>query len=485
MTSLDYLLVGGRVIDPESGLDTVANVGVANGAVAYIGSEQPPSTRSRHVEGLVVAPGFIDLHSHVQSTTGQRVQALDGVTTALELEAGAAQVRELTKLHAAEGRPINFGFSASWHVLRSVILAGETLRPEPGLQREFNTARGRMTPVQVSSLMNLLERELADGALGIGVPLGYIPETGSTEYLRIAEMAAEWNLPVFTHARYISELEPRDSVEAALEIIGVAAASGARMHYCHLNSTSLRRLPTITKAIQRARQEGIDVTTEAYPYGSGSTHLSAYFLDPELLPRLGIEPTAIRVLATGERISSLDRLQQLRDSDPSGMCVVDYFREEDESDVSLLVHALTFDDTAIASDAVPLEDSEGQLVESQWPLAADVRTHPRTAGTFSKVLRWVVRERRLLTLQEAIRRMTIIPARVLSGVPAMAKKGRVQVGSDADIVVFNPDTVGDRATYDQLLTSVGFKHVMVNGQLVVDDYELLPDINPGHPVLRL
>lgn len=484
MTSLDILLVGGRVIDPDSGLDAMANVGVANGAVAYIGPDQPPSTLSRHVGGHVVAPGFIDLHSHVQSPTGQRVQALDGVTTALELEAGAARIGELTRLHSAEGRPINFGFSAAWHVLRSVILAGETLQPEPGLQREFNSARGRMTPVQVSSLMNLLEHELADGALGIGVPLGYIPETGSSEYLRIAEMAAAWNLPVFTHARYISQLEPRDSVEAALEIIGVAAASGARMHYCHLNSTSLRRVSTITTAIQRARQQGVDVTTEAYPYGSGSTQLSAFFLDPELLDRLGIEPTAIRVLATGERINSLDRLQQLRESDPSGLCVVDYFREEDESDVSLLVHALTFDDTAIASDAVPLEDSAGQPVENQWPLTADVRTHPRTAGTFSKVLRWIVRERRLLTLQEAIRRMTIIPARVLSGVPAMARKGRIQVGTDADIVAFDPDTVGDRATYDQLETSVGFKIVMVNGQLIVDDYVLNPEMNPGRPVLR-
>ena len=119
-----------------------------------------------------------------------------------------------------------------------------------------------------------------------------------------------------------------------------------------------------------------------------------------------------------------------------------------------------------------------------WPIAADVLTHPRTAGTFSRVLRWYVRELRVLDLAEAIRRCTLVPAEILRGIaPGMARKGRIQVGADADLVAFDPETVSDRATYDSpTRTSQGMRHVLVAGTLVVIDGVLDTHARPGLPV---
>jgi N-acyl-D-aspartate/D-glutamate deacylase len=482
------VLRGGRVIDPESGRDEIADVAVAGGRVVAIGDALPPAPVELDAVGQVVTAGFIDLHSHVNGIAGHRLQALDGVTTALELEAGVTPVDAAYLQAVQEGRPVNFGFATSWALARMEAVADVTLDGSLGTFLA-NISRPQWqqaaTPAQVAGIIQRLSADLADGALGIGVLIGYAPGATPAEYLRVAALAADAGVPTYTHARDLVEMVPGTLIDGAEEIVRAAGETGARMHYCHVNSTSQRHVDRVLGLVGRAQQEGALVSTEAYPYGSGMTGIGAAFLAPERLAERGLTPQSLTFAPTGEQVASADRLRELRATDPGGLVFIRLLDEDDPDDLGLLLRALTFPGSIVASDAMPLTWPQGSRPDQlAWPIEAGARTHPRTSGTFCRALRMLAGPDGPLGLTETLRRCSLLPARLLEGhVPAMRYKGRLAEGCDADIVAFDPAHVTEQSTYAATTRpSSGMRHVLVHGTPVVSGGELVTGALPGRPV---
>ena len=479
----DVALVGGRVIDPDTGLDAVRTVAFTGGEITHVTEGSVVARRTVDVTGLVVAPGFIDLHSHAQSLVGARLQALDGVTTALDLEAGRWPVGPAIAAAREQGRPINFGFSAGWAHARATLAAdGAEIGPDvvlpwaPGWDEPWSDR-------QVGRLLDMLAAELAAGAVGVGMLLGYAPGVTRAEYLQVARLAVEHRVGTFTHARFLSGAEPGSSLEGVLEVIAASAATGAPMHLCHLNSTASHQSAEVARAVTTAAAQGLPVTGEAYPYGAGATEIGAAFLAPENLPRLGLDHSAVRLLHEGRAVHDLAEYQELRSHHPATDVIVTFLDEADPADRTALLETLLLPGAAIASDSfTPYVDGRA-VTDDSWPAPAGAVTHPRSAGCFAKVFRWLVRDLGMLTVPEAVRRCTLVPAEVLARSASSARrKGRLQVGCDADVVVFDPATFGDVATYERLEPSRGMVHVYVDGVPVVCDGQLVLDARPGRPV---
>jgi hypothetical protein len=280
------------------------------------------------------------------------------------------------------------------------------------------------------------------------------------------------------------EADPTTPVDGSREVVMAAAETGAAMHHCHVNSTSRRHIDRVLGTLADATAAGSRVTVEAYPYGAGSTSVGAFFLAPERLPAAGLEPSSIVMLGTGERIEDAARLREIRELDPGATCIVEFLDERDEADRERLRRALAFPGTIVASDAMPLEWSDRRKDTRAWPLPPGASTHPRTAGTFARSLRLMVREYAAWDWPEAFRRCSYLPARVLDEVaPAMRAKGILTSGADADLVVLDPDAVTDNATpTDPVRPSTGVRHLLVGGTFVIRDGELDSDAYPGRPV---
>ena len=482
------ILRGGRVVDPRSGTEQVADVAVDHGVVAAIGPSLPSEGATVvDVTGHVVGPGFVDLHSHVHSIAGQRLQALDGVTATLDLEAGLMPIETAYARAAADGRLLHYGFSASWGDARAAAHLGITpaadlnaslvMLGDPDWQRTSS-------PSERATWLRLLESELEAGALGIGVLMGYAPRTDPAEFLEVAALAARTGTATFTHVREIVEADPTTPIDGSLEITRAAAETGAAMHHCHVNSTSRRHVERVLGLLETSRSNGSRVTVEAYPYGAGSTAIGAFFLAPERLGAWGLRPSSISMVTTGERIASVARLAELRATDPGAVCVVSFLDEDDPQDAALLQRALAFPDSIVASDAMHVEWPDGSTDSRQWPLPPGGQTHPRTAGTFARSLRRMVVETGAWSWAEAFRRCSYLPAQVVAGFAASARgKGWLDVGADADLVVIDPATISDSATYvDPTRPSVGVRHLLVDGTFVVRDGALDVDAFPGRPI---
>lgn len=436
----DVVLTGGRVIDPASGLDAVRNVGIQDGAIAAVSEEELQGATELDVAGLVVAPGFIDLHRHGDEPANYRAQIYDGVTSSLELEIGVENVAEWYA--EREGvTAVNFGAAASHPYSRNVIMFGKNT----GLAAN-ETSHEPASAEQIATVVERIEKGLEEGAVGVGFGIVYTPGITAEELNAAFAAAAAAGAAAYVHIR----ADPGDFSNLD-EVFAAAEATGSSLHIVHVNSSGGDRALQYLERIQAARDRGLDVTTECYPYNRGSTAIDSHQYDawetytPERL-------SGFTWVETGE---SLNR-ETFAKYRAQGGTIISPATYSLETVKALVAHPMTM----IASDGMWLTNG---------------KAHPRTFGTFARVLGRYVREEKALTLNEALAKMTIQPAqRLEKRAPMMARKGRLEVGADADIVVFDPATVIDEATYeDPARYSKGFRHVFVNGVPTLRDGEFV------------
>ena len=443
-SSYDLVVANGRVMDPESGLDAVRHVGITGARIAAVSETPLAGTRVIDAANHVVAPGFIDLHEHGQQEESYRMMVRDGVTAALELEVGNEDIAKWYADHEP-GQIVNYGVSVG-HIRARMKVLGD---PGTELLPAGVGGSGKATEAQMAEMETILRKGLAEGAVAVGFGSAYTPGASMDEIQRMFKVAAEGNASAHIHMR--------NGVPGLDSTIAAAKAAGAKLHIVHVNSSGDTNLVAFLARIQAAREAGQDVTTEAYPYGAGMTEIqSALFDDWKTWPdsRFGLH----QLVSTGERLTR----KTFEEHRAKGGTVIIHGRSEEQTRMAI-VSPLTM----IASDGF-IENGRG---------------HPRTSGSYAKVLGKYVRDEKALTLMDALRKMTIDPARRLEArVPSMATKGRIKVGADADLTIFDPATVIDKSTYeDATIPSAGIPFVIVGGQVVVDSGQVT-SARPGRAI---
>ena len=483
VSAADYALVinNGRVIDPETGLDAVRHLGIRAGTIVRVAPEPLQGTREIDAKGLVVAPGFIDLHTHSPTRLGQYYQAFDGVTTALELEAGFHPVGSYGDNISATPL-INYGASAGHAMARVQQMNGIVISPTGaapeliGLKgwitaltyffTDADTAlskslRGRASRAELDTLRESLERNLDEGALGIGLPLDYFSDAiGPAEMAMLFEVAGRRGAPLFIHIR-----RGIDGDDTGLkEVIALAAKYRAPIHICHITHSAVSGLDAFLALIEQARRSGVDITTEVLPYNAGSAAISSAVFARNWQEVFNITYQDVQWAATGERLTR-ESFETYRKQEPDGPVIHHYLKEE------WTRQAVAEPDVIIVSDLLPM-------------LTRDKKVAPHN-GAFSKIIGRYVRDEALLGLATALRKMTLLPARRLENyAPAFKRKGRIQEGMDADITIFDLNTILDKATYESpYQEAAGIEYVIVNGVPIIDRGAMTPDTYPGKRIL--
>jgi N-acyl-D-aspartate/D-glutamate deacylase len=447
----DVVIVNGRVMDPESGLDAVRNVGVRAGKVTAISTAAMQGRRTIDAKGLVVAPGFIDLHEHGQAPKNYEFQAHDGVTTSLELEAGTADVASWYA--EREGKSlINFGVSIGHIPTRMKVM-----KDPGGFLPTGDAAHRAATDAELAQIDQRIEAGLKQGALAVGMGINYTAAATRAEVLNVFRVAAKYGAPVHVHLRYAGDKPPETGRAALDEVLTASSETKAPLHVVHVTSMGLRDTPELLAMIRAAKARGTDVTTECYPYVAGSTGLESALFDPGWQERMRISYGDLQWVKTGERLTA-ETFERYRKE--GGEVVIFMIPEP------VVRLAIADPIVMIGSDGMPTTGAS---------------VHPRGQGTFSRVLGKYVREEKVLDLVTALRKMTLMPAqRLEQRAPAFKSKGRVKVGADADLTIFDANRVIDSATFEKPLQySQGIQYVLVNGVPVVSGGNLVTGVLPG------
>ena len=451
--TFDTAINNGRVIDPASGLDATRSLGITNGVITTISPAPLRAKKIIDAKGLVVSPGFIDLHCHGQNDENYKYKARDGVTTALELEIGVSPMKKW--IDDRRGKAVvHYGASVG-HVPARMAATNDT---SDWLPAGPAATRAATDPEQIKTL-ELLRQGLSEGGVGIGMGIAYTPFASRAEILDVFKVAAKAKVPIFVHMRGAGRKDP-GVVESLQEMISDAAIAGASVHIVHLNSSSGRAFELGLSIVRGAKARGIDISYEAYPYIAGMTRLESAIFNPGFRDQLEMDYNDIMHTETGGRLTE-ETFKKYR---KEGATVVTFTMRDQDID-----QAMAAPDVIVASDGW-LDKGKG---------------HPRAAGTYARVLAHYVRERKVLTLNDAIRKMSYLPAaRLEKFVPEMRRRGRINVGAFADIAIFDPNRVQDKSTYQNPAQySEGITHVLVNGTLVVENEKLVEGVYPGQPVL--
>ena len=453
MAVFDIVLLNGRIMDPESGTDRIANVGITNGTIQVITAEPLEGTDLIDATSLVVAPGAIDMHSHGQDDENYQIQAKDGVTTALELEIGVLDINQWYAERKGKAL-VNFGASIGHIPVRMEVMndPGDMLPVGDGAYREASED-------QINEMKELMHKGLRSGALAMGFGLAYTPVATRWETLEMFRVAGHYGASCHVHMRGKGHKEPLNSIEGLSELVAASVTSGAPLHLVHINSSGMRAVPNLLQMIEEARSNGLDVTTECYPYAASMTGIESALFAEGWRDKYGIDYGDLEWASTGERLT------------------VSTFAEYREIGGMVICHSIPQDivDEAVASPLTAIA-TDGFLRGGKG--------HPRTAGSYTRLLGHYVRSSRALSLMEAIRKLALMPAQRLESLaPVFKTKGRINIGADADLMLFDQEIVLDCATYQEpTLPPEGMIHVLVNGVPVVKNGALQKGISPGRGI---
>jgi N-acyl-D-aspartate/D-glutamate deacylase len=461
----DIVLIGGRVIDPETKLDAIKNVGILNNRIAQISSEPLKGKETINISGLVVAPGFIDMHVHGRSNVEQEYQLHDGVTTALELEWGIEHLGKWYEYRNGKAL-INYGASVCWPYERFKAidkykdavtrLSQQSAKGESSVEMLMTSvlpaAAEQITDEEITKTLQNIQSVLEEGGIGIGVPIGYLPNSNPKEMYKVFQFAGEINALVYTHVR-------EGDIVSIQEVISDAVLTNAPLHIVHVNSMALGNIQLAIDMVDAAQKRGFDITTELYPYTAGSTAIQSAIFNDGWQEKKGISYQDLQWVATGERLTK-ETFEAYRKT--GGIVILHVMKP------AWIKTGIAAPGVMIASDGMPYAKL----------------AHPRTAGTFSRVLGKYVREEKVIDLNTAIEKMTLLPAKRLEGIsPMMRFKGRIQIGADADITIFNPNTIIDKATFEKGLEfSAGIEYVLVNGSFILKNGKTVSNVFPGQAV---
>lgn len=426
----DQVIRGGRVIDPESGFDAIADVGIDGGTVTNI-SATPLQTAGEAIDatGMVVSPGFIDILSYEPNGYGEWFKIADGVTTNLGLHGIDASASDFFAKMERLDPPVHYGGASdnAW------------VRPNVAELDPYDVTDSS----QIERIVDAAETDVRNGACAIHMQPEYTPGATADEVIAHARLAASVDVPLCMHIRYSEDIAPGTQAEAIDEVVRAARETGAHVHVEHINSTGgTNRMLEALATLEAARDEGLRITACVYPYTFWATYLKSSRYDG-WQEKFGITYGDLQVAGTAGRLTEATY--------------------QAAYDANLLT----------AAYAMPQEDIDAALRTPWVMLGSDAilqpphNNHPRSTGCFSRVLGPYVRDRNILSLPDALAKMTILPAQLLASTPAMTKKGRVQIGSDADLCVFDPATITDRSTIENpAIASLGVSWVLVDGTIV-------------------
>ena len=435
-----------------------------------------------------MAPGFIDTHNHnVTSAFGQKLALRDGITTPLELEGGVMPVDEWYA--AWEGKSqTNYGATSGMMGARETILNPKfksvtfgasiaDMEQPKATNASMNWSTKVATDAEIKEILSLMEEGIKQGSLGIGLTTGYMVD-GITqrETFEVQKLAGKYGLLTGLHGRFSGQNQSASGMLGTDEQLGAQAAGGGGLIVQHMTAQCLGLTIYCQEMIDRAYANGVQVISEIYPYTYGATIVGADYLHPDNYQNnMGHTYSDIVEIATMTPLTK-ERYEELVKSAPLTSVTFENAKKED------LYRALAHPTSLIGSDAFPYSRKSDGSYAGDWDTPYDsVNGHPRGAGTHANVLQ-MVREENLMPLMLALSKMTYMPAKFLedNGVVQMAHKGRLQVGKDADITVFDPNTVKQVATpANGGLPSEGIPYVVVNGTVVVKDSNVLKGVYPG------